>query len=267
MTREQLEASIAEAIIGCLADRVVAAMQARQKRAVVLMTGTDLGLDHIPQALGCLRENGWTLRFALSLQARRHFGAGQLLALGIDVVADTATDLDVLLDGCGSLLVPALTMTTAAKVACGIRDSLASRLMARALERGLPIIAAFDGCCPDNPERQARGFLVADAYKARLRANLQALRDYGVRLVPARKLAVAAQRAITPATAIGTQATGGVAAMPAAGVAVGAGDRRIFSRNDAVQCQPGELRLGREVLVTPLAADELRIRNVRLIQT
>ena len=266
MIGAQLEESIWQAIICCLADRIVASLRARQKTALVLLMATDLGLEQLPNCLGVLRHEGWILRSVLSAQARKTFSAAQLNAAGVDPVADDDADVDALLDGCGSVLVPALSINSAAKVACGIRDSLASALLARALERGMTVIAATDGCCPDNPERLAQGFLVSDAYKVRLRANLQALRDFGVRLVPACELASAAQQAGGPAAEIRVRAAEAVT-MPSASFAASAGDRRIFSRSDAVQCQPGELRLGRDVLVTPLAVDELRIRNVRLIQT
>lgn len=42
---------------------------------------------------------------------------------------------------------------------------------------------------------------------------------------------------------------------------------RVFGRGDAVSCAPGsEVRMDRKTLVTPLAADELARRRVRVVR-
>jgi hypothetical protein len=44
--------------------------------------------------------------------------------------------------------------------------------------------------------------------------------------------------------------------------------KQLFSRADALSCQPGVLlRLERHTLLTPLAADELARRRVRIVRT
>lgn len=263
MTRDELENAVTRAIIACLADRVVEALRTRQKCAVVLLTGTDLGLNELATTLRTLRDDGWTLRFALTRPAHNMLGAQRLAELGLPAEPGCCKTVDTLLDGCGLVLVPTLSITVAAKVAGTIRDSLASKLLAAALERGIRVIAALDGCCPDNPKRDATIFQVTAGYKARMRANLQALKDYGIALVPAGKIAGTANSS-SVLTAASRATASDVIAAPAQ--PEGRRERRIFSRSDAVQCREGEVRLGRDVLVTPSAADELRIRNVRLIQ-
>ncbi|MBK1664607.1 hypothetical protein CKO38_11310 [Rhodospirillum rubrum] len=284
MTDPDLEEIITQALIECLADRLVEKLRARQKTALVLFTGTDLGLDKALAALRALREADWTLRFVLSTQARRLITSDRLGDFAAQVVdTEVDADADALLNGCARVLVPTLSVTTAAKVAGAISDSLASRLLTRALERGLPILGAFDGCCPDNPARLDQGFLVNDAYKARLRANLAALRDYGIGLVPAGRLA-APLLGGTPTAVLGGTPTAVLGGTPAALIPQAApaapavasvvtaspvgteGGKRIFSRSDAVLWRESELRLGRNVLVTPLALEELRSRNITLIQ-
>ncbi|MDR3438610.1 flavoprotein [Telmatospirillum sp.] len=257
MDPKDLERAVYQAVIEYLAERVVRKLRDRRKCALALFTGTDLGQRQAVASLQALGDGGWSLRLVLSAGARKVLASERLRELEACGPISSVCDVDALLDGCEQVLVPALSINTAAKVAGGIRDSLASELLARALERGLPVVAASDGCCPDNPERMARGFLVADAYKARLRSNLEALQSYGIRLVRAADLAAAVQGA--PARTIV-----GVAARPMG--TTGSGEKRIFSRSDAVQCREGELRLDHDVLVTPAAADELRVRNVRLIQ-
>ena len=67
---------------------------------------------------------------------------------------------------------PALTINTAAKVANCISDNLLTNMISRAMATGKPIVAAVDGCCPDNEVRAKIGFKVTDAYKMRMRSNL-----------------------------------------------------------------------------------------------
>ena len=290
MDPRALEQAILDAIVECLADRVVERLQARPKVALALFTGTELGVSEAVKSIEAMRDDGWTMRFVFSETA------GQLrlpqLLNGVSAAADASAakpgsatgefSEDVLLDGCSVLLVPSLSINSAAKIATGVRDSIPSRLVARALERGITVIAASDGCCPDNAQRIASGFHVAEAYKERMRANLEALQGYGIRLARAEKLAHAVRKmnvagvvpGVVPVTAqsrgIASPAIPAVSAIDAVVVADGApcvaAEKRVFSRSDAVQCRERALRLGRNVLVTSLAADELRARNIQLIR-
>lgn len=266
MTPADLDLLIVRTLVDCLSDRVVAALQARRRTALLLFTGTDLGLEPALAGLEALRRDGWVFTAVLSPRAEGLVPAARLRALGDVAVPADAAALDRLLDGSGLVVVPTLTVTTAAKVAGVLRDSLASYLLARALETGKGVIAAVDGCCPDNPQRAARGFQVADSYKARLRANLEALRGYGVRLTTAD--ALAGKLAATLAGTVAVQPAGPAAQPVAAAPTISAPPRtaRIFSRSDAALCAGPEIRLPAGVLVTPAAADLLRTRNIRLIQ-
>lgn len=272
MTAAELEQAVIRAIVDLLSDRIVERLRARSRSALVLFTGTELGLAKAAAALAALREDGWDLRAVLSPRARPLLTAERAALLRLGALLD-GTRLDgtddpaeeALFDGRPLLLVPTLTVTTAAKVAAGQRDSLASWLVARALERGVRVVAAFDGCCPDNPARAARGFLVAEPYKALMRANLQTLRSFGVELVPAAGLARAAGGPATrPAMArlvMAPPVMGSVAAAASAAPA-----KRVFGRTDAALWQGDELRVDGSLLVTPAAADELRRRNIRLVE-
>ena len=282
MDPRALEQAIYEAIIECLAERVLERLQAPRKVALALFTGTQLGASEAVESLGALRDEGWTVRCVFSETARQTGLPESLHGLGVDFGIDTSSAVsgnfseDALLDGCSVLLVPTLSINSAAKVATGVRDSVPSRLMARALERGMAVVAASDGCCPDNPQRIARGFHVADAYKERMRANLEALQRYGVRLARAEKLATAVRKLAGGAAPVHGPAfkqarhvvSPALLSVSAADMEAGAtAGKRVFSRSDAVQCRESVLRLGRNVLVTSLAADELRVRSIQLIRT
>lgn len=284
MDPRALEQAILDAIVECLADQVVERLQARPKVALALFTGTELGVSEAVKSIAALRDDGWTMRFVFSQTAGQLRLRDSLTGVAGDVSTGqpggTAGDIDedALLDGCSVVLVPTLSINSAAKIASGVRDSLPSRLVARALERGMAVVAASDGCCPDNARRIASGFHVAEAYKELMRANLEALQGYGIRLARAEKLAHAVRK-VNAAAAVPVAAQPAPIAPPAVPVATATGmpcaaereipattGKRVFSRSDAVQCRERVLRLGRNVLVTSLAADELRVRNIQLIR-
>lgn len=291
MDMNRLEKIIYETIVEMVATRVVEALQARSKQAVVLFTGTDLGLDKAVPNLKTLMSEGFRLRCVLSSGGRKTLTPELRSHLDMDsILAESITnpepEVDSLLDGQGLVLVPALSITTAAKVASCMRDCLGASLVARALERGIPVIAAVDGCCPDNPKRHEGLFLVTEAYKVRLRSHLETLQSYGIQLIRAGKLAEAVRGSITlpvvpvhTGAALSTEPASrrtqplaaipvAVATQPAVSPAFATGEKRLFSRSHALDCKEGsELRLERNILVTPLAMDVLRNRNVRLIQT
>src|SRR5699024_7399459 len=80
------------------------------------------------------------------------------------------------------VLVPALTINTAAKVANCISDNLLTNMISRATARGKAVPAAADGRCPDNPVRAQLGFKGTDACEARMRSNVEALQSHRMHL-------------------------------------------------------------------------------------
>lgn len=245
----ELEQIIYRAIVDCVSDLIVERMQNRSQTALVLFTGTTRSLPDAARSLRELCGKGWNLRPALSQSAQELFGEEELAALcgGVPFVKNPVEELQ----SCTTLLIPALSSNTAAKVAWGIQDSIPSAVIAGALERGLPVIAAKEGCVPgeDTP--------MAAAYRERLLQNAACLTAYGVQLVPAAELSKAALGNPAGAPSALLQSLPGVQAAPA--------QKAIFGHADAVACTPGQvLTLPNSTLVTPLAADELRQRGVCL---
>ena len=275
MLKKTLEEIICQALIDCYSDLIVARLQSRQQKALVLFTGSSIGLDQALISLTQLREQGWTLDVVLSPQVDD--GMRRQVAREFTIVQWPVGG--PLLARYGVLLVPTLSITVAAKTALLIRDSFASQLFASALEQGLRIVAATDACCPVMLSAGPAPFRVADAYQQRMRQHLVALQDYGVTLVSASRLGAAVQKltaagkAGVPSKAVATRATSceslkkrtaSVARHSSTAVKLESA-KRLFSRSDALQYRDCELRLAAGVLVTPLALDELRTRNVRLI--
>ena len=66
MTTEQLRGMADEAFVEILAQRVVEKLLARQKQALVVYTGSNIGEAAALEAMGRLRGEGFTFRVLLS---------------------------------------------------------------------------------------------------------------------------------------------------------------------------------------------------------
>ncbi|MDV7143967.1 hypothetical protein R3X27_14865 [Tropicimonas sp. TH_r6] len=258
--RPDLDRLLDKALLDLLSDRIVERLRARQRSALVLLSGTDLGLRGATAALAGLSARGWRLEIRRSADAGGVIGAEQLreLAGGVEPSAPsdaalTPEEIETSLMRNALVLVPALSLPLAARVAGGLTDSALPGLLCGALERGMRVIAARDGCCPGNRERQARRWAASEGYRAMQAGQLDRLAGLGVELVWASGLAeaVAPTQAAAPVRSVAPEA---------------ASERKVFGWNEARAVATATLRLAPGVLVTPLAAEELRARNVRLVR-
>lgn len=184
-----------------LAERVVEKLLERQKQALVVYTGSNMGIE---PGLACLRtlrqKEGFTYRVLLTRSA-----AGLLDVSAIRSalepeefwVETPGYSPEVLTARYDTILVPALTVNTAAHVAACMADTPAAAVILDGLMRGKNVVAAVDGCCPDNPQRLQRGFHMTEALKQKLRENKEALKGYGAWLTTSDKLGETALKAIT----------------------------------------------------------------------
>ncbi|MBZ4023192.1 hypothetical protein CKO11_12065 [Rhodobacter sp. TJ_12] len=229
-------------LIDALSDRIVAALKARASRALVVFTEADLGLEPALAGIETLCAAGWTGDWLAAPELRTSVAP----RLSLPELTETPRLMRF-----GLVLVPTLSLSAAAKVATGIADDPVSKVLGEALDRGLRIVAARDGVCPDGRERAARGLAPANpARRAIMSGHLASLAAQGVELCWAARLATTVQggKATTTALAAPVQQSG------------------IFGWQQARACTGPELRLGRAVRLTPLAAESLSERGIRLIQ-
>ena len=198
---KEREQHIRGIIAQIIAERVVEKLLERQKQALVVYTGSNMGIEAGLKCLRTLRqEEGFTYRVLLTRSA-----AGMLDAAAIrealepeEMWTETPGDSpEVLTARYDTILVPALTVNTAAHVAGCMADTPAAAIILDGLMRGKNVVAAVDGCCPDNPERIRRGFHMTEALKKKLRENKNALREFGAVLTTSDRLGEAALKAVT----------------------------------------------------------------------
>ena len=266
--------SFEEAFISVVSDYVVQEVVkrylAQSKKALVLFSGALIGIQEAYDNLNQLKEDGWSLTVVMSASAKEiisvetikeKIGPTAIYAEG-DPVAYRK-----LVDECNYVIIPTLTINTTAKVANAINDNLLTNIIYRSMSVGKPIVAAIDGCCPDNEVRNKMGFKVTAAYKAKLRSNLEALQSYGIVLTSAKNLFKKVNKVLagsfsfsnvhkTDAKTKDDAKTVKAAAKPVAGGAVRL-DKNVISRNDILlNRQYKTIIVGKRANVTALAQDE-----------
>ena len=185
MNKVEFENALMSTIVEYISDQVVMRYMQACKKATVLFTGALIGYADAVTSLNALKEKGWKLTAVLS------HSAGSVLTEkrikdDIDPDAIYVEGAPVngrqIVDDSQFVIIPTLTINTAAKVANCITDNLVTNMIFRAMSTGKPIVAAIDGCCPDNEVRAKMGFKVTDAYKNRMRQNLLDVQSYGIKL-------------------------------------------------------------------------------------
>jgi len=250
-----IDAVLDRILLDLLSDRIIARMggrvPAKPRSALLLFAETDFGLEAALGQLQQLRDAGWAFETVIAPEARQSL-KDRLAGFGAAEVEGKARDL---LDRNTTILVPTLSVSLAAKVALGIADDPLSKILQGGLERGVRIIAARDGVCPNGRDRRARGLLPNAAYQATMSGHLQTLMSYGIELSWAARLAVTVE-GDTPASATPIAAPKLVAART----------EGVFGLREARSLEATELRLGHAVIVTPAAAEELRARDIALVR-
>ena len=209
---------------------VVEKLLARQKQALVVYTGSNIGEAAALEAMGRLRGEGFTFRVLLSRGASGLLDVERLRSvlepekLWVETPEETPEALTARYD---TILVPAMTVHTAAHVAACMADTPASAVILDGLMRGKNVVVNIDGCCPDHAERLKRGFHMAEPLKQALRNNLE---------TAPRKQEGAARIRL---------------------------EGRVLSGRHVQGCPPhSTLWVPRETLITQLAADEARRRDI-----
>lgn len=274
--------SFEEAFISVVSDYVVQEVVkrylARSKKALVLFSGALIGIQEAYDNLNQLKSEGWSLTVAMSQSAKEIISEQTIREkIGPDAIYAEGSPVDYrkLVEECNYVIIPCLTINTTAKVANGISDNLLTRIISRSMIVGKPVIAAIDGCCPDNAVRAKMGFKVTEAYKVRLRKNLEALQDYGIVLTSAKNLARKTNKVLSgsfgfsnshKAEASKKDDTKKATAKPSGGSAVRL-DKNIISRNDILlNRQYKTIIVGKKANVTALAVDEAYRYGITIVK-
>lgn len=257
-----------------LAERVIQKLVERQKRALVIVTGAAIGVPAALEQLKALRSEGFTYHVLMSRSAMHVTGEKAVRdALEPEKLWVESADQppEKVAAGFQTILVPALTVNTAAHLAGCMSDTPAAAMILSGLLKGKNVVVAVDGACPDNPMRAKLGYHMTPALRDALHGNLEKLQAYGARLTAAEDMAKAVRKAVTsflPAKAAEKQ--GAPAKAQSRGTRRGnvirpAMTGRILSVKALNTAPQGAvIVVPKGTIVTALASDEARRRGVSI---
>ena len=231
------------------------------KKALLVYTGAGIGYNESINSLRILRQDGYDFDVFFSYGAKaaldetvvRHHLVPEKFLTDADVESPEGLVKDYDL-----VIVPTLTSNTAAKLACCITDTFATRMIMNALMTGKRVVLATDGCCPDHPARPLLGFRIPEPLKAQMRSNLEKLKSYGAVLSGAEKLdlAVTGQK---PAAAEKQE--------PVKNAVVKSGKKAVIGKKQLEQCPAGGvLTVPHDSIVTALARDIAYEKNITIVK-
>lgn len=284
MNRNEFENALMSTIVEYISDQIVLRYMDACKKAAVLFSGALIGYADAVRSLNELKKDGWSLTVIMSKAADEVLTKERIQNdIGPDAIYVEGAPVNgrQIIDDNQFVIVPALTINTAAKVANCISDNLLTNMISRAMATGKPIVAAVDGCCPDNEVRAKLGFKVTDAYKARMRSNLEALQSYGIHLTVDNNLFEKVNKVYTASFDFlapdSDEKPAQEKAKPAAGTSCGCSkpaetasvklDKKVIGRVDiAKNARFKTIIVGADAVVTGLAVDEAYNRGITIVR-
>lgn len=158
-----------------------------KRKILALCCGGILGAQAAAEQLRIIENEGYEITAVFTKNAEELFGVnsksmpqmpGRVIPGESVVSLQLLAEIDV-------VAIPVLTFNTMAKIAAGISDNPVTDLVRTALMQGKAIVAAKEGCDPENRLFAATG----PAYRQRIQQNLELVKGYGLCLVPAQELA------------------------------------------------------------------------------
>jgi hypothetical protein len=254
-----------EAIVDKVAARLLARMSGRpidtgRREVFVVFTGAVSGFAAGREAVGRLVRSHHTLTILMTPSAKHIFGEGPLRQVGAAAIVDLQpwTDVSDFTRRADIVLVPTLTMNTAARLALGLMDSPATTLVLGALLAGKTVLAVRDGADPAGKRGEALGARPdgSPALWSLLADRLTTLESFGVRLTSKADFLFALEQALITPPGLGPSGPSAAATPSASSPRAVDGLPSIVTASDLMACEPGAVvRLGPTRRLTPQAAD------------
>lgn len=243
----------------------------QKQKALLIYTGAAIGFDEALSSICRLRQEGYSfdVYYTRGAEAALDMSVVRAHAEPERFVCDLGDEApEAFVAQYDTVIVPALTINTAAKVSHCIMDNPASRMISSALMKGKKVVVANDGCCPDHPVREALGFKIAEPMKAQMRSNLVKVRDFGAIVTSAAELADAVlglepkkeEKKLAAPKQTQSEKKAGGAKKPKS-------KRPLITRKDVDSCPTGGvLRIPKNSNVTALVWDLARERGITIVK-
>ena len=260
-----------QGLIDEIVARVVALLQAKmiaavpEQRVLMLFSGASTGYVVGMDTIKLLTRANHKLTVFMTASAMHVVGEDNVRKAGATEIIGPQQWVNTpgLVRETDLVLVPTLSMNTAARLALGLMDSLFSTLVLGALLANKPVIAVCDGADP-----YGNGGLVfsdnhdgAPALRNRLVENLSTLIDFGVNLVPAEGFIPQVIQRLQPLT----RQPAAAPSLPVVRLTEN-GRSAILTESDLSTYQMGTtIYLPTHTRLTPLAKDHAQKRNLKLV--
>ena len=237
---------------------------------LVVFSGATVGLTAAINQVRRLILDGYRIRTVFSDNAQNLIGFwidDQLLGFPF-VRKLSGPDWYSALNETRAVVVPALSLNTAAKVSSLIGDTLPTTLMLHALAASKPLIVAVNGTNPDNRHWGGSDPGPTPAFRRAALLRLKTLEDYGCRLTDVNRLHAEVKRVLFASEPRPPALAQTGAPIETANRVLDVGQRIVTA---AHICQARDrgmaLRLVKGAIVTPLAQDMAMSAGVKLIQS
>lgn len=272
--RAVMEETIREVVARAVAAEVLRRYNARSISTTAFLTGALLDIRFVMDALCNLQGNGFDIRAVLSKSAERLIGVDAVKdVLSCDEVYPEDHASSAVWDTAELILIPTLTVNTAAKVAQCICDSVIPDAISKSLMTGKLVIAAVEGSCPECKQRMEKyAGKIPPSYAAALTRNLGMMREYGVVLTSAKNF----ERQVRITAVEKLRSLGGAEASCALQPSVpkpvvrrvSVTGKRIVGIADLMNMSPGgSVSIGSNAIVTQLAADYAGSHGITIIRS
>lgn len=255
-------------------DEVIKRLNNQPKTALVCFTGAAIGYTNGLKAMEKLRKDGWQLKVLVTDSSKQVLDLEKIKkTLDVDQVYtnDNAAELKEFVKTVDEIILPTLTINTAAKIAHGIADTPVLTTISQAIMSGKHFISAIDGADPDDEVRAKLGMgKVPAGYRKVLRDNLATLGTFGWTLCAAADLyEVCAEKPVSESESPAAAAP--KAAAPAAPAAASAeGDvivSHIVSRKDLMPRKGQKVvKVRKDAIITAFAAEAAEEFGMKLVR-
>ncbi|AOT71338.1 flavoprotein [Geosporobacter ferrireducens] len=251
--------------ISMIVEEVLRRLQNLPKTALVIFTGATEGFEEGLHEVTKLRNDGWQIKVLFSQGAQRALKVESVRkALAVDEIhfENEISDLEQYYGHADMVVLPTLTLNTAVKTSLGIADTTVTSILSQGLLRGIPIIAAKNGCDPVHLSRQNNGRKKANAvYVEKMTGHLETLKSYGIQLVDASRLyEVIADEPVTHKKDENSIFED---------IAYDVSHKKVISRADVIQaCGSSKtLLVSSDAIVTAFAKDAAKDLGIRIVSS
>ena len=189
---EVLKSDLFDLLVERIVSEVMRRINSEPKRALVLFTGGSIGFSESMDSLSKLQKDGWQLKVVLSDDAMWVLDSEAIKKeLNLDMIyhSKNIESQKNLYSSVDLMILGTMSINTAAKLACGITDTVLLSLINHGFMAGVPLLAARNACNPDDFRRIELGMgKSTKAYRQMLFSNMDKLMAFGMTLVDGKDL-------------------------------------------------------------------------------